>query len=108
MNNQTQQTVSPAVQQVTQGIANPAQNVQTQQVVDNKVTSNVSGMAVQSASNPNNVQGASNHNNVQGSFNTQGNVQYGATNIQSAGNPANVNNIDSQVDAFLKAHNLRK
>ena len=99
MNNQTQQTVSPAVQQVTQGIANPAQNVQTQQVVDNKVTSNVSGMAVQSALNT---------NNVQGSFNTQGNVQYGATNIQSAGNPANVNNIASQVDAFLKAHNLRK
>ena len=99
MNNQTQQTVSPAVQQVTQGVANPAQNVQTQQVVGNQVTSNVSGMAVQSASNP---------NNVQSSFNTQGNVQYGATNIQSAGNPANVNNIDSQVDAFLKAHNLRK
>ena len=109
MNNQTQQTVSPAVQQVTQGVANPAQNVQTQQVVGNQVTGNVSGMAVQSASNPNNVQGSFNtQGNVQSSFNTQGNVQYGATNIQSAGNPANVNNIDSQVDAFLKAHNLRK
>ena len=106
MNNQTQQTVSPAVQQVTQGIANPAQNVQTQQVVGNQVTNNVSGMAVQSASNPNNVHGASNPNNVQGSFNTQGNVQYGATNIQSAGNPANVNNMDSIVKAYLKKHNL--
>ena len=106
MNNQTQQTVSPAVQQVTQGIANPAQNVQTQQVVGNQVTNNVSGMAVQSASNPNNVHGASNPNNVQGSFNTQGNVQYGATNIQSAGNPANVNNMDSTVKAYLKKHNL--
>lgn len=99
MNNQTQQTVSPAVQQVTQGVANPAQSVQTQQVVDSQVTNNVGGMAVQSALNT---------NNVQGSFNTQGNVQYGATNIQSAGNPANVNSIDSQVDAFLKSHNLIK
>ena len=87
MNNQTQQTVSPAVQQVTQGIANPAQSVQTQQVVGNHVTSNVGGMAVQSALNTNNV-------------------QYGATNIQSAGNPANVNNVDSAVDAYLKKHNL--
>lgn len=87
MNNQTQQTVSPAVQQVTQGVANPAQSVQTQQVVDNQVTGNVSGMAVQSALNTNNV-------------------QYGATNIQSAGNPANVNNVDSAVDAYLKKHNL--
>lgn len=109
MNNQTQQTVSPAVQQVTQGVANPAQSVQTQQLVDNQVTSNVGGMAVQSALNTNNVQGAStNQLNVQSSVNTQSNVQYGATNIQSAGNPANVNSIDSQVDAFLKAHNLRK
>lgn len=109
MNNQTQQTVSPAVQQVTQDVANPAQSVQTKQVVGNQVTSNVGGMAVQSALNTNNVQSAStNQLNVQSSINTQSNVQYGATNIQSAGNPANVNNIDSQVDAFLKAHNLRK
>lgn len=109
MNNQTQQTVSPAVQQVTQGVANPAQSVQTQQVVDNQVTSNVGGMAVQSALNTNNVQSAStNQLNVQSSVNTQSNVQYGATTVQSAGNPANVNSIDGQVDAFLKAHNLRK
>lgn len=109
MNNQTQQTVSPAVQQVTQGVANPAQSVQTQQVVDNQVTNNVGGMAVQSASNTNNVQGVSaSQLNVADTFNTQSNVQYGATTIQSAGNPANVNSIDSQVDAFLKAHNLRK
>lgn len=107
MNNQTQQTVSPAVQQVTQGVANPAQNVQTQQVVGNQVTSNVSGMAVQSAINTNNVQSAStNQLNVQGAINPQSNVQYGATNIQSAGNPANVNNVDSVVDAYLKKHNL--
>lgn len=109
MNNQTQQTVSPAVQQVTQGVANPAQSVQTQQVVDSQVTNNVGGMAVQSASNTNNVQGVSaSQLNVADTFNTQSNVQYGATTIQSAGNPANVNSIDSQVDAFLKAHNLRK
>lgn len=109
MNNQTQQTVSPAVQQVTQGVANPAQSVQTQQVVDNQVTNNVGGMAVQSALNTNNVQGVSaSQLNVADTFNTQSNVQYGATTIQSAGNPANVNSIDSQVDAFLKAHNLRK
>ena len=108
MNNQTQQTVSPAVQQVTQGIANPAQSVQTQQVVNNQVTNNVGGMAVHGASNTNSVQSASNTNNVHGSFNTQGNVQYGVTSVQTAGNPANTNNIDSQVDAFLKAHNLKK
>ena len=46
MSNQVQQTASPAVQQTTQGVANPAQNVQTQQTVGNQVTSNVSGMFV--------------------------------------------------------------
>ena len=40
--------------------------------------------------------------------NNTASVQYGATSIQNAGNPANTNNIDSQVDAFLKSHNLKK
>lgn len=109
MSNQVQQTASPAVQQTTQGVANPAQNVQTQQTVGNQVTSNVSGMFVQGALNTSSVQGVSaSQSNVANTFNTQSNVQYGATTVQSAGNPANVNSIDSQVDAFLKAHNLRK
>lgn len=109
MSNQVQQTASPAVQQTTQGVANPAQNVQTQQTVGNQVTGNVSGMFVQGALNTSSVQGVSaSQSNVANTFNTQSNVQYGATTVQSAGNPANVNSIDSQVDAFLKAHNLRK
>lgn len=125
MNNQTQQTASPAVQQVTQGVASPAQNVQTQQTVGNQVTGNVSGMTVQSALNTGNVQGVSvSQSNAANTPNAQSNVQYGATTVQSAGNPvvvqygatsvqtagnpANIGNIDSQVDAFLKAHNLRK
>jgi len=128
MNNQTQQTASPAVQRVTQGVANPAQSVQTQQTVGNQVAGNVSGMAVQGVLNTGNVQGSFNtQGNVQGALNTsnvqgvsasqlnvantpntQSNVQYGATTVQSAGNPANVNSVDNQVDAFLKAHNLRK
>lgn len=125
MSNQVQQTASPAVQQTTQGVASPAQNVQTQQTVGNQVTGNVSGMVVQSALNTGNVQGVSaSQSNVANTPNTHSNVQYGATtvqsagnpvivqygatNVQTAGNPANVNSIDSQVDAFLKAHNLRK
>ena len=66
-------------------------------------------MFVQGALNTSSVQGVSaSQSNVANTFNTQSNVQYGATTVQSAGNPANVNSIDSQVDAFLKAHNLRK
>lgn len=40
--------------------------------------------------------------------NNTASVQYGATSMQNAGNPASVNNIDSQVDAFLKSHNLKR
>lgn len=111
MNNQVQQTASPAVQQTTQGVASPAQNVQTQQV------STVNGQVAGQATNQNAVNNQVANNNfanngiVQQTVGVslpQTNVQYGATSVQTAGNPANTNNIDSQVDAFLKAHNLKK
>lgn len=100
---QVQPTPTPVVGQTTQVVANPAQTNQVQQtvngaqgVVPNAQVTNTQPVVV----NP----------NVQPSVGVvpQMNVQYGATSVQTAGNPANTNNIDSQVDAFLKAHNLKK
>jgi hypothetical protein len=111
MNNQVQQTASPAVQQTTQGVAIPAQNVQTQQV------STVNGQVAGQATNQNEVNNQVANTNVAnngivqqtvGVSLPQTNVQYGATSVQTAGNPANVNSVDSEVDAFLKSRGLRK
>lgn len=111
MNNQVQQTASPAVQQTTQGVASPAQNVQTQQV------STVNGQVAGQATNQNAVNNQVANTNVTnngivqqtvGVSLPQTNVQYGATSVQTAGNPANVNSVDSEVDAFLKSRGLRK
>ena len=108
MNNQVQQTASPAVQQTTQGVASPAQNVQTQQV------STVNGQVADQATNQNAVNNQVANTNVAnngivqqtvGVSLPQTNVQYGATSVQTAGNPANV---DSEVDAFLRSRGLRK
>lgn len=111
MNNQVQQTASPAVQQTTQGVASPAQNVQTQQV--STVNGQVAGQATNQNAVNNQVANTNVANNgiVQQSVGVslpQTNVQYGATSVQTAGNPANVNNVDSEVDAFLKSRGLRK
>ena len=111
---QVQPTQTPVVGQTTQVVANPAQTVQAQQnngavgVVPNAQVVNTQQVA------PNaqvvNTQPVVSNQNVQPSVGVvpQMNVQYGATSVQMAGNPANANNIDSQVDAFLKAHNLKK
>lgn len=111
MNNQVQQTASPAVQQTTQGVAIPAQNVQTQQV--STVNGQVAGQATSQNAVNNQVANTNVANNgiVQQSVGVslpQTNVQYGATSVQTAGNPANVNSVDSEVDAFLKSRGLRK
>lgn len=111
MNNQVQQTASPAVQQTTQGVAIPAQNVQTQQI--STVNGQVAGQATNQNAVNNQVANTNVANNgiVQQSVGVslpQTNVQYGATSVQTAGNPANVNNVDSEVDAFLKSRGLRK
>lgn len=100
---QVQPTQTPAVGQTTQGVANPAQTNQVQQTV------NGAQVVTQNAQVTNTQQVVANQN-VQPSIGVspQMNVQYGATSVQTAGNPANTNNIDSQVDAFLKSHNLKK
>ena len=109
-NVQTQQTTSPVVQQVTQGVANPAQNIQNQQVVQNSnsVLNNVAqqnnGVSTQVKQS---VDGVISQQIANGVANQQ-NIQYGATSVQLAGNPASVSNIDSQVDAFLRERGLRK
>ena len=99
---QVQPTTTPVVGQTTQVVANPAQTVQAQQT--NGAVGAVPNAQV------GNTQPVVSNQNVQPSVGvaTQMNVQYGATSVQTAGNPANTNNIDSQVDAFLKAHNLKK
>lgn len=104
-NVQTQQTTSPVVQQVTQGVANPAQNIQNQQVVQSNQTL---GQTIQNNVAQQNNGVATQVQQVVGGVIPQTNIQYGATSVQTAGNPANTNNIDSQVDAFLKSHNLKK
>jgi hypothetical protein len=111
MNNQVQQTASPAVQQTTQGVASPAQNVQTQQV--STVNDQVAGQATNQNAVNNQVANTNVANNgivqqTDGVSLPQTNVQYGATSVQTAGNPANVNSVDSEVDAFLKSRGLRK
>ena len=108
---QVQTTQTPVVGQTTQVVANPAQTIQAQQ------TNNVVAGAVPNTQVVNTQQVVSNQN-VQPSVSVvpqqsigvtpQMNVQYGATSVQTAGNPANINNINSEVDAFLKAHNLKK
>lgn len=100
---QVQPTQTPAVGQPTQGIANPAQTNQVQQtingaqgVVPNAQVPNTQPVVVNQGGQP--TVGVS----------PQMTVQYGATSVQTAGNPANTNNVDYQVDAFLKARNLKK
>lgn len=93
---QVQPTTTPVVGQTTQVVDNPAQTIQAQQTSNGAV-----GISTQPVvANP----------NVQPSIGVvpQMNVQYGATSMQIAGNPANTNNIDSKVDVFLKTHNLKK
>ena len=112
---QVQPTSTPIVGQTTQVVANPAQTIQAQQnnngavgVVPNAQVVNT--QPVVSNAQVVNTQPVVANQNVQPSIGVvpQMNVQYGATSVQTAGNPANTNNIDSQVDAFLKAHNLKK
>lgn len=100
---QVQLTQTPAVGQPTQGVANPAQNNQVQQtvngaqgVVPNAQVTNTQPFVVNQGGQP-----------TVGVF-PQMTVQYGSTSVQTAGNPANTNNVDYQVDAFLKARNLKK
>ena len=108
---QVQPTPTPVVGQTTQVVANPAQTIQAQQTNNGVagVTPNAQVVNTQQVVANQNVQqnvGVSpQQNNV---VVPQMNVQYGATSVQTAGNPTNTNNIDSQVDAFLKAHNLKK
>ena len=100
---QVQPTQTPSVGQPTQGVAIPAQTNQVQQTV------NGAQGVVPNAQVPN-TQPVVVNPNVQPTIGVspQMNVQYGTTSVQTAGNPANTSNIDSQVDAFLKAHNLKK
>ena len=100
---QVQPTSTPVVGQTTQVVANPAQTIQAQQ-------NNNGAVGVIPNTQVVNTQPVVANQNVQPSVGVapQMNVQYGATSVQTAGNPANMNNIDSQVDAFLKAHNLKK
>ena len=100
---QVQPTPTPVVGQTTQVVANPAQTIQAQQTNNGAVGVVPNAQVV-------NTQPVVANQNVQPSVGVvpQMNVQYGATSVQTAGNPANTNNIDSQVDAFLKAHNLKK
>ena len=108
---QVQTTQTPFVGQTTQVVANPAQTIQAQQTNNGVagVVPNAQVVNTQQVVANQNVQqtvGVSpQQNNV---VVPQMNVQYGATSVQTAGNPANTNNIDSQVDAFLKSHNLKK
>lgn len=100
---QVQPTPTPVVGQTTQVVANPAQTIQAQQNNNGTIGVVPNAQVV-------NTQPVVANQNVQPSVGVapQMNVQYGATSVQTAGNPANTNNIDSQVDAFLKAHNLKK
>ena len=100
---QVQPAPTPVVGQTTQVVANPAQTIQAQQINNGAVGVVPNAQVV-------NTQQVVSNQNVQPSIGVvpQMNVQYGATSVQTAGNPANTNNIDSQVDAFLKAHNLKK
>ena len=100
---QVQPAPTPVVGQTTQVVANPAQTIQAQQINNGAIGVVPNAQVV-------NTQPVVTNQNVQPSVGVvpQMNVQYGATSVQTAGNPANTNNIDSQVDAFLKAHNLKK
>ena len=100
---QVQPTPTPVVGQTTQVVANPAQTIQAKQTNNGVAGVTPNAQVV-------NTQPFVANQNVQPSVGVvpQMNVQYGATSVQTAGNPANTNNIDSQVHAFLKAHNLKK
>lgn len=89
-NIQGQEMTIPSAPAPTQVAANPAQNIQGQQVVPNTTTQNV----VQ----PMNLQQNSNITTPQ--FNT--------TNVAGASSIGNTNNIDSQVNDFLKQRGLIK
>lgn len=100
---QVQPTSTPVVGQPTQVVANPAQTIQAQQINNGAVG------VVPNAQAPN-TQPVVVNQGIQPTVGVspQMTVQYGATSVQTAGNPANTNNVDSQVDAFLKTHNLKK
>lgn len=117
---QAQQTTAPVVMPATQGVANPAQTNQVQQTV-----SPVAGQVVQGVQVNPTTQVVANSQpavtaqglpstqpvvGVQPVANTQPviPVQYGATSVQTAGNPAVENSVDSAVDAFLKERGLKK
>lgn len=117
---QVQQTTAPVVTPATQGVANPAQTNQVQQTV-----SPVAGQVVQGVQVNPTTQVVANSQpavtaqglpstqpvvGVQPVANTQPviPVQYGATSVQTAGNPAVANSVDSAVDAFLKERGLKK
>ena len=89
-NIQGQEMTIPSAPAPTQVAANPAQNIQGQQVVPNTTTQNV----VQ----PMNLQQNSSVTTTQ--FNT--------TNVAGASSIGNTNNIDSQVNDFLKQRGLIK
>ena len=108
---QVQTTQTPVVGQTTQVVANPAQTIQAQQTNNGVagVTPNAQVVNTQQVVANQNVQPSVSVVPQQSiGVTPQMNVQYGATSVQTAGNPANTNNIDSQVDAFLKSHNLKK
>ena len=116
---QTNPNTTPVVGQVTQGFANPAQTNQVQQftqgVDGNQVLQNNQQVLLQNSqqSVQQNIL-PNNQSNIQGQINNvatnvvPNNIQYGSTSISNAGSPSGVNNIDSQVDEFLKANGLKK
>lgn len=111
---QVQQTTAPVVMPATQGVANPAQTNQVQQTVSPVAGQVVQGVQVVANSQPAvTAQGLPSTQpvvGVQPVANTQPviPVQYGATSVQTAGNPAVANSVDSAVDAFLKERGLKK
>lgn len=122
MDNQAQQAVNtPTVMQATQGVANPAQVIQAQQsspnnmVVGNNqvvpsnqvMASGDAGVSIQASQQASVVTPNSTPVMNQVPVSNQVPVQYGATSIQNAGNPVDTNNVNSQVEAFLKARGLK-
>ena len=100
---QVNPTQTPVVGQTTQVVANPAQTIQAQQTNNGAIGVVPNAQVV-------NTQPVVANQNVQPFIGVvpQMSVQYGATSVQTAGNPANTNNIDSQVDAFLRKKGLKK
>lgn len=106
---QANTTTTPQVGKVTQEVANPAQTNYVQQPVANQ---NVGVFTPSQSQVQSTIQTNANAQSYQTQMNAgvafPNNVQYGATGISIAGNPASANNIESQVDAFLKSHNLKR